>query len=92
MKKKAIAAVSLSVVIILLILFLPIRTGLCKDGGTRVYSALTYKVVVWNRLLEETKEDGSAGELQTYHKTSVFWFPDNRKSIDELWRIERNDR
>ena len=24
----------------------------------------------------------------TYRETSVFWYPDNQKSIDELWQIE----
>ena len=52
-----------------------------KDGGTKEYKALTYKIVVWNRLL---------GEDSTYHKTSVFWFPNNFKSLDELWVLEYN--
>ena len=59
------------------------------DGGTRDYCALTYKIVVWNKFLVEVNEDGSAGEHYTYHETSVFWIPDNFKSIDELWKIER---
>lgn len=64
----------------MLALFLPVPTGTYKDGGTKEYTSLTYKIVVWNRLVDEDT---------TYHKTSIFWIPDNRKSIDELWKIEQ---
>ena len=77
------------IVVVLLVLFLPVPKGTYDDGGTRDYCALTYKIVVWNKLLVEVNEDGSAGEFYTYRKTSVFWIPDNFKSIDELWKIER---
>ena len=74
------------IVLALLIMFLPIPRGTYRDGGTKDYSALTYRIVVWNRLNEQINEEGS----DKYHKTSVFWFPDNFKSIDELWEIERS--
>ena len=48
MKKKVIIA--LIIIGILAVLFTPIPTGVYKDGGTRVYSALTYKIVDWNRI------------------------------------------
>ena len=67
------------IILILLILFIPIPGGQYSDGGTKDYKALTYRVVVWNRLFAEDL---------TYHKTSVFWFPTNFKSIDELWELE----
>ena len=89
MKKKVIAIAA--AVAILLVLFLPIPRGTCEDGGTRVYSALTYKIVVWNRLVSEAGQDDSSGAVSRYHKTSVFLFPDNFKSIDELWKIETAD-
>jgi hypothetical protein len=76
------------IVFVILVLFLPIPKGTLQDGGTRDYCALTYRIVVWNKLIAEANEDGSAGEVYTYHKTSVFWIPDNFKSIDELWHIE----
>ncbi len=85
--KKRILAIAV-IVLILLILFVPIPRGTYKDGGTRDYSALTYRIVIWNRLTVQVKEDGSAGEARTYHKTSIFWFPYNFNSIDELWEIE----
>ena len=78
------------IVVVLLVLFLPIPTGTYNDGGTRDYCALTYRIVVWNKIMiAEMNEDGSPGVDSTYHKTSVFWIPDNFKSIDELWKIER---
>ena len=76
------------VVVVLLVLFLPIPRGTYDDGGTKDYRALTYRIVAWNRLILHPNEDGSAAEPGVYHKTSVFWFPDNFKSIDELWKIE----
>ena len=76
------------IIMILLVLFLPIPHGICKDGGTRDYCALTYRIVVWNRMVCQNNEDGSVQEVNTYHKTSVFFLPENFKSIDELWEIE----
>ena len=76
--KKKIRIVAL-IILILLILSIPIPGGQYRDGGTKDYKALTYRVVVWNRLLAEGF---------TYHKTAVFWFPNNFKSIDELWELE----
>ncbi|MBO5211864.1 MAG: DUF3221 domain-containing protein [Clostridia bacterium] len=72
MKKKT--AIIL-IIIGLLILFTPIPTGVYKDGGTKVYSALTYKIVKWNRFAGVGK----------YSKTKVYIFPNNFKSIDALW-------
>lgn len=74
--------------VLLLILFVPIPKGTFEDGGTREYRALTYKVLVWNKLIAERNDDGSAGETRIYHKTSVFWLPENFKDIDALWEIE----
>ena len=82
MKKKRIAVVL--TVLILLILFLPIPYGTYKDGGTKDYRALTYRIVIWNRLTGE--------EDRTYHKTSVYWFPYNFRSIDGLWEIENGGK
>ena len=92
MKKKPIIIVSIVFAVILLVLFLPIPKGTYDDGGTRDYDALLYKIVVWNRLQCEVNEDGSGGETQIYHKTTVFLFPDNQKSLDELWKIEKGSR
>ncbi len=86
MKKKII--IIAAILLFLLILFLPVPRGTYRDGGTKDYRALTYRVVVWNRLTDRIGEDGAAEEHCTYHKTSVYWFPENFKSIDELWKAE----
>ena len=77
MKKKI--WIPIVIVALLAILVTPIPTGVCNDGGTREYTALTYKVVDWNRLTD----DGS-----TYSATKVYFFPNNFRSIDNLWYKE----
>ena len=74
MKKKALPII-LAAVLLLAILFIPIPKGPYRDGGTREYSALTYKIVEWNR-------QTVAG---VYGETKVYWFPENFRSVDELW-------
>ena len=86
-KKKG-AIIAGILLVIGLILFLPIPTGTLRDGGTKTYSALTYRIIVWNRLIPPEPDGGSDGD--TYRKTSVFWLPDNFKTVDELWQIETN--
>ncbi len=77
MKKKN--KILIIVVIMLVILFVPIPSGTYKDGGTRAYTALTYKLVVWNRLVSY---------YNTYENNSMYFFPNNFKSIDALWEYE----
>ena len=79
MKKKTKVVISAIVICILLILFVPVPTGVYKDGGTSMYTALTYKVVKWRVLVDEDTR---------YENTSVFWLPDNFKSYEELWALE----
>ena len=76
MKKKI--WICLAGVVLLAILFVPIPSGTYKDGGTRAYSALTYKIVKWQR---DTGSD-------VYKATRVYWLPNNFKSIDSLWAGE----
>ncbi len=76
--KKKILFVLLAIVLFVAVLAVPVPRGAYDDGGTKVYSALTYKVVDWNRLTS----DG------VYNETKVYWFPDNFKSIDSLWSEE----
>lgn len=80
MKKKVILTI-LAIVLFLAILFVPMPKGPYKDGGTREYSALTYKIVDWNRLNADS----------IYDNTKVYWFPNNFKSIDDLWAYEEQN-
>ena len=77
MKKKRWIPIVVAVVL-LAILFVPIPNGQMKDGGTKVYSALTYKIVDWNRLYN----DG------TYSATKVYFGADAWKSVDDLFAKE----
>ncbi|MBO4865704.1 MAG: hypothetical protein J5582_03925 [Ruminococcus sp.] len=77
---KNIIVIAITIIFVLFIILVPIPTGTSKDGGTRTYTALTYKVVKWNRIWDESHK---------YTGTSVYLFPDNFKSIDELWNIEQ---
>ncbi len=86
MKKKILIPVII-IVVLAAVLFLPIPQGSYDDGGTCDYNALTYKIVRWNKITVELDENGQPVH-NTYRKTSVFWYPDNQKSIDELWQME----
>ena len=77
MKKKIFFTV-IVVISLLAILFVPIPTYTLNDGGTRVYSALTYKIVVWNR----TTDDG------IYENTKVYFGEDRFQDINGLWDEE----
>ena len=90
MKKKIIIPIII-VVGIALILFFPIPRGSYDDGGTREYTALTYKIVVWNKIMVELDESGQPMPDSRYRKTSVFWYPNSLKRIDELWKMELSE-
>ncbi len=74
MKRKT--AIVLS--IILAVLIIPVPTGIYKDGGTKTYTALTYKIVDWKRI--------SANG--TYEKLKVYPFPMNFMSLSSLFERE----
>ena len=81
--KKLIITISI-ILLILLILFVPLPSGMYNDGGTIVWISLTYKIVKWHRL-------GNRYDSGYYTNTSFYWFPDNFKSIGELWNMEMQD-
>jgi len=80
MKKKI--WIPILIVAVIAILVIPIPTRTYKDGGTREFTSLTYKIVDWNRLTD----DGS-----TYSATKVYFFPNNFRSIDNLWYKEETN-
>ncbi len=87
MNKRKKKIIFLIIIIVLLVLFLPLPVG-TTDGGARVYSALTYKIIKWHKLVAETNSNGSVDTVYFYNKTSVFWIPDKYKSIGELWKMD----
>ena len=62
--------------------FVPYHSDTLNDGGTREYRALAYTVVVWHKI----SDDGNGPVF--YEATSVFWYPDNQMTIDEMWQAE----
>ncbi len=78
MKKKTKIIIAVVAVILCAVLFVPIPGGGVKDGGTREFTSLTYKIVKWNRL--------TGGGV--YDKTKIYFFPKNFKSLDGLWSYE----
>lgn len=82
--KKTKIFIILGIILLCVVLFTPIPLGTIEDGGTRVYLALTYRIVKWNRL-NRISEDGT--HIEVYQNTCVYFFPDNFKDIDELWEI-----
>ena len=79
MKKKILLWI-LASILVLALLFTPIPSGVYEDGGSREYTALTYKIVDWNRITGDA----------VYDKTRVYFFPYNFKSIDGLWYYEED--
>ena len=68
------------IIILLLVLVIPIPTGMYWDGGTMEFTALTYKAVKWNRMHDSS---------QTYNKFKIYPLPMNFLSIGDLFEIER---
>lgn len=66
MKKKIIALILATLVLAILLIPIPMHL---KDGGTVVWSAIVYRVIVWNTL------DGKTG-------TEVHIFPVNFSAIN----------
>ena len=55
-----------------IILFFPIKQ-VYRDGGTKEYTAILYKVIKWNKIREF--EENKTG-------TEIYWFPKNLHSLD----------
>ena len=62
-------------VLVIALLVVPVPEGTMNDGGTRVYSALSYKIVSWNR----EYDDG------VFEDTKVYFGADRMRSVDELF-------
>lgn len=77
MKTKIIIILSL-ILVISAVLLVPIPKESYDDGGTRVFEALTYKLVKWKRLQSEDV---------CYNSTRIYFGKDKNRSIDELWMM-----
>ena len=67
------------IVLVVAILVVPMPSSPAKDGGTRQYTALTYKIVDWNALTPDAER---------YDVTKIYFFPNNFKTLKELWLLE----
>ncbi len=74
--------ISICVIFLLVILFVPFSHTEYNDGGTEEWAAVTYKIVKWNRL----EDDGCI-----FQKTAVYWGADRYKTIYQLYKTERGD-
>jgi len=75
------AAVIMMLAAALCVLLIPIQTDTYNDGGTRVYSAVLYDVVDWNRIQQPNgtqRGDGTQG-------IQVYFFPENCYDYDTKW-------
>ena len=64
-------------VIVLAALLIPVPTGTGEYGATREFTALTYKIVHW--------------DVPNYEKTKLYFFPENFRSIDEIYEYEEDE-
>ena len=82
MKKLWLTAAILLFVIVLG--FVPFPRGGIDDGGTTITTAFFYTIVKWRKFYRDpvTHDD------KKYVKDCVYWFPDNRRSYEELWTLE----
>ena len=74
-------------VIVLLVLCVPIPIG-PYESGTRTYSALLYKVVVWHSNSLWMDKNGKPVEGIPDGTVGIYFFPNNMKKLQELERIE----
>ena len=73
MKKKVLIIVA-AVVLVLLLIPIPLQL---KDGGTKTYNAVLYRVVAWHALVEDAPDGYKTG-------TEVHLFPKNFKDLSEV--------
>ena len=60
--------------VILAVLLIPVPTAAEEYDATMTFTSLTYKIIHWN--------------VPNYEKTKLYFFPENFKSIDEIWEYE----
>ena len=77
-KKKALTII---ISIILVICLFPVRLML-KDGGTVIYAAVLYKVIVWKQIMPIEEENETSTGYRT--GTDFYIFPFNLG--DKEWR------
>lgn len=75
MKKKIVI-----ILLITIVLIFPIKQ-IYKDGGTKTYTSLTYKIIFWNKLDDSLDSGYRTG-------TDFYLFPNNFKALDDYYEME----
>lgn len=86
MKKRTKIIITVLIVWILLILLVPIPVGTYNDGEAKVYNAIVYRIVKWNKELPYATED-----MSNYESVGVYFFGGRYMSIEELWHKESRE-
>ena len=79
------------ILLIILIPFIPIRTGIYKDGGTTDWRSLMYRVVVWNKFVTATDETMYDPVFIAVYRQAVYYGlgdPGYKKTVGALWTEE----
>lgn len=85
--KKFWKRIIITALIVLLFVPAPFRI-VYKDGGTRDIMALTYRIVIWNVMVDDNEINSYLVKDGIYHRRAFYILPFNWKSIDELWKME----
>ena len=72
-KKKKVVIIIIIIVIALLVIPFPVPMTY-KDGGTKVYNAVLYRIVVWHALDLDSPDGYKTG-------TDIHFIPDNFKNL-----------
>jgi len=72
MKKKRLIIL---MAIILIISLIPIPMT-AEDGGTKTYTAVLYKIIVWHKIIDDNSGDYKTG-------TEIYFFPNNFKNLND---------
>ena len=74
-------AISLVSVIAVLVLFVPYPAGSYNDGGSRIYEAVFYDIVDWNR----TQHFDGTPFHEDGQRMRIYFFPENCYDYDMRW-------
>ncbi len=70
-------------VITLCVLFIPVPAGSYNDGGSKIYEAVLYDVVDWNR----TQHFDGTPFHEDNQRMRIYFFPQNCYDYDKRWQL-----
>ena len=75
------AAIALTTLLTLCVLLIPTPAGSYNDGGSRIYEAVLYDIVDWDR----TQEFDGTPFHEDGQRMRIYWFPQNCYDYDMRW-------